>query len=194
MQSSRRSRVAEDVSRLFDEYAARYARGERPDARAYLERAGEGREELVTLLDRFLALAPAPEPDDDLVAMMRAWAEGEPPLLELRTRRGVRRAALVDALVERLGLDPKKREKVGRYVHELESGHLDPDRVDRRVFAVWAETLRARVEDLVTWRPRPAAPQAAYLRSNLRVAASLPVPEPSPAGPDEIDKLFTGSR
>ncbi|MGH3005446.1 MAG: hypothetical protein ACRDOS_06000 [Gaiellaceae bacterium] len=126
--------------------------------------------------------------------MLDAWARGEPPLVELRTRRGVRRAALVDALVERLALDPAKRQKVGRYVHQLESGLLDPARVDRRVFAVWAETLRTRVDDLVTWRPRPPAAEAAHLRSETRVAASLSVPRAAPEEHDEIDALFIGVR
>ena len=35
--------MADEVMRLFDEYAASFARGERPDTRAYLAQAGKGR-------------------------------------------------------------------------------------------------------------------------------------------------------
>ncbi len=48
--------MADDVMVLFDEYAARFARGERPDPREYLRRAGEGAEELASLIDAAEAL------------------------------------------------------------------------------------------------------------------------------------------
>ena len=186
--------MAEDVYRLFDDYAVRYARGERPDARAYLTRAGDGADELADLLDRFLAAAPPPPVDDDLVAAFQAWLAGDPPLLELRVRRGLRRDEVVDGLIERLSLDRGKREKVKRYYHRLETGLLEPSGVDRRVFEALGEALRARVEDLLAWRPRPLE-AAAYLRAD----AAVP-PPPAPADvheraaaeePDEIDALFT---
>ena len=96
-----------DVSRLFDEYAVRYRRGERPDAREYLERGGAGAAELAGLIDAFLARAPVAQPDEDTVALMEAWLADEPPLLALRVRRGLRREAVVDALVRALGLSPE---------------------------------------------------------------------------------------
>ena len=187
--------MAEDVFRLFDEFAARFARGERPDVREYLARARGGADELARLVDRFLAAAPAPEPDDDAVAMLEAWIEGEPPLLELRRRRGLRRAAVVEALVERLGLDRAKREKVAGYYHQLETGLLDPGRVDRRVLAALAETLRARGEDLLAWPGRLPAAEPAYRR--VPEAAPAPPRSPPAARPedwDEVDELFLGER
>ena len=39
---------------LFDEYVASFARGERPDLRDYLARAGDQREELAKLVDIWL--------------------------------------------------------------------------------------------------------------------------------------------
>jgi cell division protein FtsB len=41
--------LPEHAFELFDEYAAAYARGERPDAGAYLERAGAEADELARL-------------------------------------------------------------------------------------------------------------------------------------------------
>jgi hypothetical protein len=183
--------MAEDVLTLFDEYAARYARGERPDAREYLTRAGAQAAELARLLERFVAASPAPEPAEETVALIRAWRSGEPPLLELRRRRGLRRAEVVDALVAALGLDPAKREKVAGYYHELESGLLDPGRVDRRVFQTLAETLRANVEDVLAWEP-PVRLEGVYYRRTDAAATAPPMAAEPEEPPDEIDRLFRG--
>ena len=48
-----------ELFELFDEYASAYARGERPQAREYLERAGPQADELAGLIDRFLVSTPA---------------------------------------------------------------------------------------------------------------------------------------
>ena len=184
-----------DVPRLFDDYAERFLRGERPDAREYLESAGEARDELAALIDRFLARVPAPEPDEDARALAEAWVAGQPPLVELRARRGLRREEVVDALMDRLALDKQKREKVKRYYHRLEGGLLDSSRVDRRVFEVLAETLKAQVGDLLAWRPRPLAFEPQFLRAEEPVwsAPAASPPEQRSEAPDEydeIDRLF----
>ena len=62
--------------------------------------------------------------------MVAGWLQGNPPLLELRRRRGLKRDLVVDGLVRLLGLDPGKRERVARYYDELETGLLDASRVD----------------------------------------------------------------
>ena len=49
-----------DVDRLFDELAAAYVRGERPDLPAYLARAGDDADELARLVDAFLRTIPRP--------------------------------------------------------------------------------------------------------------------------------------
>jgi hypothetical protein len=184
--------VAEDVSRLFEEYAVRHARGERPDAQEYLSRAGERADDLRELLDRYLASSPPPAPSEDELGAMRAWLAGEPPLLELRRRHGVKRAQIVEALVERLGLDPTKRDKVAGYVHRAETGLLEPGGVDQRVWEVWSEVVRARVTEFVALRPRPIALDQAFLRADLaRPAAAMPSMD-APAEHDEIDDLFLG--
>jgi hypothetical protein len=186
--------MAEDVSMLFDDYASRYVRGERPDPREYLTRAGEGADELGELIDRFVAGVPPPAPSEERVAMMNAWLAGEPPLLALRTSRGMRRKQVVEALIRILGLDSAKERKVAGYYHRLETGLLDPTRVDRRVFEALADTLRTRVAELVTWRPAPPELDFAMYRAAAPVASPGPlatraVPEEEP---DEIDRLFGG--
>lgn len=176
---------------LFDEWAQRYRRGEGPDLREYLDRAGSERDAFAGLVDRFLQAAPAPEPAEERVALARAWAEGAPPLLELRVVRGVRRDEVVDALVTSLGLDPSRRERVADRLHELETGQLEPRRVDRRVLETIAATLSARVADLLAWRPLPAEPRAAYFRASEASAAYIPAQAMTdPGEPDEIDELF----
>jgi hypothetical protein len=185
--------MAEDPGILFEEYAARFARGERPDPREYLARAGDTQDELARLIERFLSSVTPPEPSEDSVAMVAGWLEGDPPLLELRRRRGLKRGLVVDVLMKLLGLDPRKREKVARYYHELETGLLDPSRVDGSVLAALAEALRVRADDLLPWpAPRPA-PGGVYLRAAEPTAAA-----PAPLAPeiteerDEIDRLFAG--
>jgi hypothetical protein len=185
--------VAERVEELFDEYATAYARGERPRAREVLARAGEQSDELASLIDAFLARAPTPASDAQAVDLFEAWQAGESPLLRLRKVRGVTRDAVVGALVKTLGLDEKKKDKVRRYYHELESGQLEPERVDGRVWDVLGQTLGARVADLLAWRPHPPEfPTPAFARGSARpMMAAMRVPEPQeePAE-DEIDRLF----
>jgi len=60
-----------DVDRLFDELAAAYVRGERPDLPAYLARAGDEADELARLVDAFLRTVPPPEPSEDEKAAER---------------------------------------------------------------------------------------------------------------------------
>jgi transcriptional regulator with XRE-family HTH domain len=184
--------LPERTFELFDEYAAAYARGERPDAGVFLERAGEEAEELARLLDGFLAGVPAPAAREEDAALLHGLVAGESPLLALRTARGITREGIVDTLIERLRLDREKREKLKGYYHQLESGLLDTGRVDRSVFAVLAEALRVRVSDLLAWEPRPVPAKPAYRRLAPLAADSilLSVAE-APAEPeDEIDRLF----
>ena len=184
--------MPDDVMQLFDDYAARFARGERPDVRAYLARAGEGADELGRLIDRYLEVAPAREPDAEAVETARAWVQGEPPILDLRRRRRLRRDEVVDALIGALGLDVAKRAKVKRYYAELETGQLDARRVDQRLLRALASLLRARAGELLTWRSRPAETTFAYFRLDAELPAGAAAAPSAPriAEPDEIDELF----
>ena len=174
--------MADLVMTLFEEYAASFARGEEPDLRAYLDRAGNERDELATLVDAWLTISPAPEPDEESVALMQAWIAGEPPLVALRTRRGLRRADIVDALIERFALDRAKRTKVERYYHEVETGQLRPSPPIRDALCDFLGRAT------LAWRARPLAAEPAYYRADEAVAAphTLAIEEPW----DEIDELF----
>lgn len=183
--------MAEPVEELFAEYAAAYARRVRPHVHEFLARAGERRDELANLIDAFLARAPAPAPDEQAVALFEAWRAGESPLRRLRTSRGVTKDALVAVLVRALGIDEKKKEKVERYYEELESGSLQPARVDRRVWDLLAETLGARVSDLAVWRQHAlrGAPFTAASAAQPMTAA-MRMDEPKKELEDDVDRLF----
>jgi hypothetical protein len=192
------SSVADRLFALFDEYASAYARGERPEAREYLARAGEEGNELARLIDGFLQAAPVPELEPEVVDLFEGWLAGDSSLLRLRVARGMTRDRAVEELIDRLDLDRKKWAKVKRYYHQLEVGLLDLDRVDRRVFAALADALHARASDLSSWRPHPVEMRAAYRRTREQVAFDLMAPA-SPASRadedyDEIDGLFLGRR
>lgn len=184
--------MSEDVMELLDDYVVRFRRGERPDLREYLERAGPAADELGDLVERFLQAVPAPPADEASVARWRAVVE-EPPLLELRKRQGLHRAEVVDGLMRLLALDPAKRDKVKRCYHELETGQIEPDRVDARVWQALAETLKQQVETLRAWAGPPIsfrASQPVFARVVHADASRLELAKPDPEEPDEIDRLF----
>ena len=185
------------VETLFDEFAVAYRRGERPDVDAFLARAGEGeRGGLADLIDRFLAAAPARESSEEEIVLMQARLESEPPLLLLRHRRALGRAAVVDGLMRALGLDRAKRGKVDGYYHELETGILDPEPVDGRVWDALSELLRANTRALAALRAPQLRAEPAYRRADegFVLTQRLAVPADLPdEGPDEVDRLFTGN-
>ena len=193
-----------DVDRLFDELAAAYVRGERPDLAAYLARAGDDADELARLVDAFLRTVPPPEPSEDDVAVMRARLDGEPGLLALRRRRGRRVDEVVDDLAARLEVDDRPRLK--RYYQQLEGGVLDPHPIDERVWDalrdVFSTSVRNLIRPLVT---RQGGSAMAYYRRTVSAdPAALPSPaaaaevpvvadtDPAPAGRDALDRLFLG--
>jgi len=177
--------------RLFEEFAARRARGERPDPAPYLERAGEGADDLRRMLDRLLQTAPAQEPTPELVAMMGALVEGEPALLGLRRHRRMRVDAVAAGLVARLGLDPAAQAKVKRNYQRLEGGLLDLTRVDRRLRDALAAVLGVSGRELAIGVAAAASgtEAIAFARSEGQDARLEPPPS-APEEPDEIDRLF----
>jgi hypothetical protein len=195
--------MADSTFMLFDEFAARFARGESSDVRAYLERAGDERDELAELIDAFLAHAQPHEPDEEAVAVMRAFVGDRPPLLELRTRRGIRVDEIVKTLVKRLGIDPRKDAKVKDYYQRLEGGLLEPRGVDRSVWDALAVPLGEAVRELGAWRPRMASkPQRTAFARDALLGRALEAPvfeglahadRAAPVEEDEVDLLFTGA-
>ena len=186
--------MREDTLRLFDEFAAGFARGRDPDVRELLARAGDDAPALAQLVDSFLAGSEPPPPDHERAELMRAWARGQPPLLELRKSRRLRRAELVSRLTGLLGLSPDREPKVARYYHELEGGLLETRRVDARVWDALRQVFGTDVRSLARWRPTPQpAPAALYRRMHARPAAAA-APQVAAAAPeaedDEVDRLF----
>lgn len=184
--------MPEEITQLFAEYADAYARGERPRADEYLARAGGQADELAGLLERFVQAAPAREPDAEALALTEAWLTGEPPLVGLRASRGVRVDEVVDALVEKLGLDPAKRGKVKRYYQRLEQGFLEPGRVSRRVWEVVGELVGGEASQSTGWRPPQAVFSDAYFRADEPLPAAAAPAHAAPEEEDEIDVLFLG--
>jgi hypothetical protein len=182
------------VEELFEEFAVAFARGEEPDVGGLLAQAGDGADELARMIDAYLAHAVPSQPAEEQVELMRAWARGQSPLVALRARRGLKRPDVVRELLARLGLPAAAEGKVGRYLHELEAGALDPARVDRRVWDALAGLLGADVRRLASLRPRRlgAAQPAFYREPTGEAGASATAAAPSPAEPDEVDRLFTG--
>jgi hypothetical protein len=168
--------MADHVSDLFDEFRRRAEAGEQPLVANYLERAGEPPETL---------------------AAVRALAAGEPTLLAQRAQRGVKRQAVIDALMGRLSLPTESRPKVEQRYHELEAGLLEAHRVDGGVLDAIASALGILRSHLVFGRPS-APQQPAYLRmppgetttSPLRQSPPVEPVAAAPAQPDEVDRLF----
>jgi hypothetical protein len=193
--ASQRSSVAEDVRDLFAEYADAYVRGDEPQARDFLARAGDDADELGRMLEAFLAAAPRQSPGPDALAIVGAWAEREPPLVHVRASRGVRVDEVVDAIVEKTGIAAEKRPKVKRYYQQLEQGLLDPSGVSERVW----EVLRRLIGPLAAaavGRPSPAPISgAAFFREAAPQARGVSS-DAEPATPperDEVDDLFTNA-
>ena len=183
---------------LFDEFAVRRARGEHPDVRDYLERAGDLSDELADLIDRFLQMAPAVAPDDATIALMEAWIHDRAPLVDLRVAKGLRVEDAAEALTEELAIEPARMTRLRRYYQRLEQGALDASRVDHRVFAVLGRLLGTSAEELRMWlvAQRRVSGQAAPVPAYLREATSESVMAPTREDDvwDELDEVFLGPR
>jgi len=181
---------------LFDEYAVRYARGEQPDPVLFLDRAGDDADALAEMIDRFLQWVPPPALDDVAVALMQAWLAGEPPLRELRVKRGLRVEDVVRQLSAEFDVDVAHVGKLRRYFQRLERGGLDAGRVDRRVFEALAAALQTSASTLRSWAsaPRRAQTAAPAYRGAREPTVAPAVPLAEDEGWDGVDELFLGPR
>jgi hypothetical protein len=121
---------------------------------------------------------------------MRLWARGEPPLLELRASRRLRRRDVVSRLTRLLGLAPDREAKVARYYHELEAGTLDTRGIDARVWDALRDVLGTEVRSLARWKPAAAQPAALYRRLDPAQPAASAAPLAASPEEDEVDRLF----
>ncbi len=187
---------------LFEDFAARYARGEHPDVRDYLERAGDERDDFAALVDGYLASTPARPPSPETLATFAELLPEDtetPPMLAARVRLGLRRSEVVRHLMRFRGLPPEREEKVARYYHELETGLLDPRGVQPLVWHHLAKIFGTGIRPLMLGRNEPPPVLvAAYYRLSDSVAdaerlAAPAAPASEPAERDEVDALFTGA-
>jgi hypothetical protein len=184
------------VALLFDEFAARHARGEHPDAREYLERAGERRDELARLLDGLLAAAPVQPPGEETLALFASLLSEEPPLLAERVRRGWQRDEIIDWIRERFDIGEEKREKVARYWHQLETGLLPVSGISTRLREALSERFGEALQAAAVWKAPSIHASASFRRSADTPPATYALLEKviEPAArateSDEVDELF----
>jgi hypothetical protein len=180
------------ISQLFDEWAASYARGERPDPQKYLQRSGPHREQLSLLMEQYLQAAPRPAPTDEDVELVEAWIRGDSPLAELRSRRGISRAQIVGAIVERFSLRDDQRASVKEYYHQLESGLIDPARLSKRLLALLTELLGITPGSISGSQPRGIIAAQAFRKApaEIEVGDAAVVERVLFQGDDEVRSLF----
>ncbi len=184
--------MSEPVDALFDEFAAAFARGERPEVLGYLGRAGEGAGELAALIDAYLVVAVPPPPSEAARRRVRALIP-EQTLRDLRTKAGLKRDRLVDEILAAFSINPVKRKRVKNYYRELEAGLLDPAGVSPRLWALLGRLLSADPSVLIgAARPAPIT-QSAFLSSEVAMEAAAPAPGRADE-PDDVDRLFLSGR
>ncbi len=187
-----------EVLALFEEYAEAYTRGEQPEAREYLERAGDGADELASLIERWLRAIPVPEPDAETLALVSAWMEEEPPLVHLRASKGVRVDDVVAAIVGDAALIEAQAPKVKRYYQRLEQGLLDPKGVSDGVWQTLRHLIGPAARTAAAWRLTPTTLEPAFYRAtapamlDAAAADALDAIPPMPER-DAVDELFTAA-
>ena len=94
--------------------------------REFLIRAGADSQELGTLIDRYLEIAPIEAPDQETVVTLNARLEHLTPLTAARRRLPLKIDDVVERLRELLGLDESSRARLRVAYQELEAEQLDP--------------------------------------------------------------------
>lgn len=207
-----------DLEALRDEFAAAFAAGDDPDPGEWLRRVDAGeRQELESLIDRYLMTAPRRSWDADAyehslakVAVERVFESREgvsgswPELLpHLRNRARIKRADLVKRLAAALDVGSSEADvnRVGVYYNRMEHGALPADGVSATVLSALADlvgTTAATLRAAGAASPGPSAGKGlAFMRLTTSYEAQSPAApaEGAAAEPDErdrIDELFTG--
>lgn len=181
------------VERLLKQFiAADRDGGDAPDPLAYVEQlTGADREELIVLIDAYLARAPRRAFDreafaasgasaltDDLQQALDGDAGTWPALLpRLRHRARLTRAQLVNRLAAALGV-PAQEHTVHRYYHAMEQGTLPADGVTDRVLEALAAIV-GTTADTLRWAgeritPPPASEGGAAFARRARPDPAYP--------------------
>ena len=190
-----------DLERLFADFKRRFMAGDGPDAAEYLERAGDGADQLAVRIVGLLATTTPPLPNDDAIAEMLK----EPALATLsmsetyggllsrwRRARSESRADFAKKLAADLGVSHEVS-KVKRYYADLENDLLPPTGLDARVTSSLTNLLgipRTRLAELARrWKPPASTSErAAFARGPSRSRQRPGGPSLSPDS--EVDQLF----
>jgi hypothetical protein len=180
---------------LFAEFADAFARGERPRVADYLARVQNTADEglLAGMIERFLQSTPRQTARPEDAERLALWLS-EPPILVERRQRGLTRDAVVDRLLVLLGLSDGNKRRLATAYHELETGQLDPERVDERVWSAMREIFKVSVRELASWRPPavPAAPAYRGSSTDIALATHARLRKNQEPAVDEVDRLFRG--
>jgi hypothetical protein len=172
---------------------------------AIVDQAGDDRQELLDMVEVALSLRGPSEPSPELVQQValspmfdvRPWSE----ILEsARLEASIKRPALLTQLAERLGIrDAAAQERLNERYHELETGQLEPARVQPALRDALGDLLGGIRETLAATRFNPVpelGPSAVLNRSGvpidevIEVHAMLAEPVPATAAERMVDDLF----
>jgi hypothetical protein len=194
----------ERLERLAGTYRNALDAGERPELGPLLDDAGPLADDLLAIIDLIHA-ERRPATDDAAFAAFLANEETAPSTRELltaaREHTGLLRREAVVRVTAALGLPVEARDRVGRRLHELETGRLPITglapvvlQVIGRVFGIAADVLaRAapppHLDDGVLYARSPDAIRAAAPPATHRAAAVPPVDPIDPVAA-AVDRLF----
>lgn len=175
------------------------------DFDAIVEQAGDDRQELLDMVEVALSLRGPAEPSPALVEQValspmfdvRPWAE----ILEsARLEASIKRPALLAQLAERLGIRGEAaQDRLAERYHELESGQLEPARVQPALLDALGDLLGGIRETLAATRFNPLpelGPSFALNRStdaiemHMLLADAIDEPEATTDGERLVDDLF----
>lgn len=190
------------VEDLLHAYVREFRSAGDADPMPYLDRLeGDDREELIALIDGFLATEPPPAYDavrmaalrDDPVASRAVDRLASEPLslLEARQSAHIGRDELIERLASALGLAGRERAVTDAY-HEIEAGLVAPANVREPVWTALASILRTSAEKLreIAVRPLPPAQGLVFARTPSAPPAAVGellayLPTPPHDDPDE---------
>jgi hypothetical protein len=184
-------RSDDGVMALVEEFAAARARGEEPDVREYLERAGDHAGEFGSMVSAIISATPPPAPSAEALASAHALLASEPPHLALRHRRGLTVDELADHLVGELGIAPSGRTRLRALYQRLEAGLVDAAGIAARLRSALATAFDVAEGEIVA--PPAAGRGVVFARGPEGWEGALDdLPVDALPGPPsaEVDDLF----